>query len=86
MSCALVASSFSSCTWEGGEWVTEGGGGIRERAWREGAGRGGRCDADAPKKLTALTAHLEPAQLALQPAVELQLLSDDPLESRRVPG
>ena len=81
-----MASSFSSCTWEGGEWVTEGGGGLREGAWREGVGRGGRWDADAPKKLTALTAHLEPAQLALQPAVELQLLSDDPLESRRVPG
>ena len=36
--------------------------------------------------MQGVQAHLERAQLALQPAVELQLLADDAIERRGVPA
>ena len=41
---------------------------------------------NAPKQLTSLTAHLERAQLTLQSAIEQELLTNDSLEGRGVPG
>ena len=40
----------------------------------------------AQKQLTSLTAHLERAQLTLQSAIEQELLANDSLEGRGVPG